>query len=392
LTAKAHKCVICDSTDIEIFIEIFQVPVYCNVLWPTREAALNAPRADMRLGFCHNCYHVYNYAFDPDKLDYTLNYENSLHFSPRFQEYARALAHRLTNRHNLFSKDIIEIGCGSGEFLSLLCKLGGNRGVGFDPSSASARVSDQNNRVTFVRDFYSERYPNYKTDFICCRHVLEHIQSPHDFLLQVRNAIGVRKTVVFFEVPNFMFTLRDFGIWDVIYEHCSYFSKRSLAHLFKTCGFKVTDLRVGFDGQFLCIEAIPMDSQASTPDYSDDGQEKIEAHIHGFRRRYDSKVKEWRRNLEDLKDAGKRTVTWGAGSKGATFLNTLRECSEIEYVVDINPRKQGMYMASTGQKIISAEFLREYQPGIIIVMNPTYLAEIKKTVRSMKLFPKIIPV
>lgn len=226
LIDKQYTCVVCDSLDIEIFIEIPQVPVHCNVLYSTREEAVGTPKANIWLGFCGSCGHIYNYAFDPDKLDYTQNYENSLHFSPRFQEYARSLANRLIERHNLYDKDIIEIGCGSGDFLKLMCEMGGNRGVGFDPSSAPNWSPNTDNAVvTFIQDFYSERYASYKADLICCRHVLEHIQFPRDFLSDVRQAIDESlNTLVFFEVPNVLFTLKDLSIWDLIYENCSYFS------------------------------------------------------------------------------------------------------------------------------------------------------------------------
>ena len=151
MTTTENTCVVCESRDIEIFIEIPQVPVYCNVLYHTREEAIRAPKADMKLGFCRACGHIYNFAFDPDKLDYTQEYENSLHHSPRFQEYATSLATQLIERHNLYNKDIIEIGCGSGDFLKLLCELGGNRGVGFDPSGAHDKKSMTNDkRITFI--------------------------------------------------------------------------------------------------------------------------------------------------------------------------------------------------------------------------------------------------
>ena len=129
-----YVCPVCDSKNIDIFIEIPDIPVYCNLLFSSRREAINASRSDIRLGFCNNCTHVYNYAFDPDLMDYTLEYENSLQFSPRFQEYATQLAADLVKRHQLYNKDIIEIGCGDGDFLALLCELGNNRGLGFDPS------------------------------------------------------------------------------------------------------------------------------------------------------------------------------------------------------------------------------------------------------------------
>ena len=67
-------------------------------------------------------------------MEYTQSYENSLHFSPGFQKFAADLADRLITRYNLRGKDVIDIGCGKGDFLKLICARGGNRGVGFDPS------------------------------------------------------------------------------------------------------------------------------------------------------------------------------------------------------------------------------------------------------------------
>jgi len=78
------------------------------------------------------------------------------------------------------------------------------------------------------------------------------------------------------------------------------------------------------------------------------------------------------KELEQIKGKGQRAVVWGAGSKGVTFLNVLNIQDQIEYVVDINLRKQGMYIAGTGQQIVPPEFLRNYQPDVVIVMNLIY--------------------
>jgi SAM-dependent methyltransferase len=313
-------------------------------------------------------------------------YENSLHFSPCFQSYAESLAARLIDRHDLHGQDIIEIGCGRGDFLRLLCKLGGNRGVGFDPSYEPEQSGggSSTDRITFIRDFYSERYAGYEASLICCRHVLEHIQIPRDFLNQVRHSIRNRlKTIVFFEVPNVLFTLRDLGIWDLIYEHCSYFSGSSLSRLFTSCGFDVCDLNETYGGQFLSIEARPGEGLVkSGPDPREDFEELV-SDIPPFSEKYWRKVEAWRQKLERRIQAGQRIVVWGGGSKGVTFLNALETQGQIEYVVDINPRKQGGYVAGTGQRIVAPDFLRDYHPDLIIVMNPIYQTEIKKTLEGL---------
>ena len=385
----ANRCPVCYTTDITVFVEILQVPVHCNVLWSTKNEAIHAPKGDMRLGFCGNCGHIFNLLFNPQLMEYTQAYENSLHFSPRFQSYAESLARHLIERYDLHDKDIVEIGCGKGEFLKLLCELGDNRGVGFDPSYTPEQNHTQ--QLTFVRDFYSEYYTHYKTDLICCRHVLEHIQYPRDFMNNIRRAIEKHhETGLFFEVPNVIYTLRDLGIWDLIYEHCSYFSASSLSYLFTTCDFNVCDLAEAYEGQFLGINASSGENTiGTTGDFKVD-LDDMSLLVATFADKYRGKVKEWGRNLKQIAEAEQRVVVWGGGSKGVTFLNTLRTHDKIAYVVDVNPRKQGMYVAGTGQKIISPEFLQEYRPDIVIVMNPIYKDEIRQSTERLGLTPEFM--
>jgi SAM-dependent methyltransferase len=384
------NCPVCSSSLVEIFLEVHDIPVYCNVLMPTREEAVNVPRGDMQLGFCRDCGHVYNLVFNPELTRYTQAYENSLHFSPRFQEYAECLAKGLIERYEVHNKDVIEIGCGKGEFLELLCKIGDNRGIGFDASYVpdhSANAEKRKFRV--IQDFYLEHHAVYKADFICCRHVLEHIQSPSDFLMSVRKSIGDRmKTVVYFEVPNVLYTLRDLGIWDLIYEHCSYFSSSSLSRLFGLCGFSVHRLSEFYDGQFLGIEASPLTGVAKTTWDHNDEIAKLSALVKVFSVEYRDKVARWRRVLEQMAVAGKRAVVWGGGSKGIMFLNALEIKHQIQYIVDINPRKQGMYTAGMGQKVVAPEFLRRYRADIVIVMNPIYENEVRHIVENLGLNPE----
>jgi len=65
--------------------------------------------------------------------------EETQGFSPFFRAWHEGLAQRLIDRYSLRAKKIIEIGCGKGEFLALLCDLGHNRGIGFDPAYVPER-------------------------------------------------------------------------------------------------------------------------------------------------------------------------------------------------------------------------------------------------------------
>jgi len=379
------RCPVCSSTDISRVFEIPEVPIHCNLLLSTRQKALDAPKGDIQLGFCLNCGHIFNLAFNPNLMKYTPNYENSLHFSPCFHSYAELLADRLIKRYDLYGKNIIEIGCGQGEFLALLCELGGNQGIGFDPGFIPKLRGNENlKRVTFIQDFYSKRYAHYKADMICCRHVLEHIHNPKTFMTMLRRTIGSRShTIVFFEVPNALFILNDLAIWDIIYEHCSYFSPHSLKHLFTSCGFELCDLTETYQNQFLCIEVLP--GKVSAINALQDNLNEMAESAARFAKQYREKVNDWHHILKRLEKTNKRVVIWGAGSKGITFLNTLKIQDQIKYVVDINPRKHSMYVAGTGQQIVPPEFLQNYQPEVVLVMNAIYKSEIQKVIDNLGL-------
>ena len=393
---------VCPESESIPLIDMDNVPVHCNVLWPTRAAALNAPRGDIHLTYLPACGHTYNPAFDAALMEYTQEYENSLHFSPHFQEYATALANGLIEKYDLYGKDIVEIGAGKGDFLIMLCAMSGNRGWGYDPSYVPEPGYTAPN-VTFVEDFYTEKYIDQRADLIVCRHVLEHIEDPDAFLAQVRRAVGEQQSVVFFEVPNALWTLRRGGIWDVIYEHCSYYSPSSLAHLFRRHGFRVLAVNEVFGGQFLTIEATPSGGEkareaAGENGHAPDGRAAIGAEdllaltadARAFAANYAAKRDEWRARLRALAAAGQRGVVWGAGSKGVTFLNATGAGEEIVAVVDINPRKQGKYVAGTGQRIVAPADLPALRPDFVIIMNANYRAEIGEMLAEAGVMAEIL--
>ncbi len=394
LTHNNNKCPVCNFTDISAFFEILQLPVYCGMLFQTRAEAINTARGNTKLGFCKNCGHIFNSAFNPDFIEHTQEYDNSLHFSSRFQEYAKSLATRLIDRYDLRNKDIIEIGCGKGDFLMLLCKLGKNRGVGFDTTFVKNRIKNVNkDQITFINDFYTEHYASYKADLICCRHVLEHIQYPRDFLINLRNIIGNKRSPsIFFEVPNVTFALRDLSIWDIFYEHCAYYSISSLEYLFRSCKFGVSYPKEEYEGQFISIETYPVEGiSCSKYDFTNEIK-KISHYVALFSNKYQKIIEAWQQEIEKLILGRKKIVVWGGGAKGVTFLNTVKAQDQIDYVVDINPYKHGKYIPGTGQKIIPPEYLKEYKPDVIIIMNHNYYNEIQQFTNNMNLTVKLMSI
>jgi hypothetical protein len=375
-----------------VFYEQHDVPVHSVLLMPSRESALSYPKGDIVLGFCGVCGFVSNLAFDPTRLEYSPRYEETQGFSETFGSFHQELAEHLVTRHDLHGKHIIEIGCGKGDFLSLLCELGPNTGTGFDPAWVEGRRYGPPG-VEFVQDFYSEKHTSRRGDFYCCKMTLEHIRDPLEFVQLVREAVGDRpQVVIFFQVPNLRHILRQDAFWDVYYEHCSYFSAGSLSRLFRASGFHVMDVWTAYDDQYLMIEA-STDTEGHVADESPiDAAENLAREVVAFGEGAGRRILAWRRTLRDIRDAGQRAVIWGAGSKGVGFLTCLGLGSAIGYCVDINPNKHSTYMPGTGHEIVAPESLREYRPDVVIVMNPVYRDEIDRDLERLGLSPRVLSV
>lgn len=98
----------------------------------------------------------------------------------------------------------------------------------------------------------------------------------------------------------------------------------------------------------------------------------------------------WRENVTRMRDEGRRPVIWGSGSKCVSFLTTIGLNEEIEHVVDINPHRHGKFIPGLGKEIKSPEFLKSYDPEVVIVMNRIYTDEIRDLLAKIGLSPEII--
>src|SRR5690606_23287378 len=200
---------------------------------------------------------------------------------------------------------------------------------------------------------------------------------PARFLATVRAGVaGNPDAVVYCEVPNGDWILRAGSVWDVIYEHVLYFTAPSLAWLFRECGFAVLDVREAYDGQFLALEArSAATGPGALPAVRSDARERALAfgeQIAGLRSR-------WTRSLQDFAAERKRVVVWGGGAKAVTFLNMIPDtATSIHAVTDVNPGKQGSFIAGTGHRIVAPEVLPDAPPDVVVVMNPVYRTEIER--------------
>jgi hypothetical protein len=75
-----------------------------------------------------------------------------------------------------------------------------------------------------------------------------------------------------------------------------------------------------------------------------------------------------------------------------SFISLLEVGDQIEYVVDINPGKQGSHLAGSGLPIVAPAFLKRYRPDIVIVMNPLYKGEIDQQLADLGISAETVTV
>jgi ubiquinone/menaquinone biosynthesis C-methylase UbiE len=382
-------CPNCEEGTPRVFYQTDQVPTNSCILLETEEEAINYPVGEIALGYCDRCGFVYNTKMDISLTEYSERYEETQGFSGVFSKFHRQLAEDCINKYGLHSKKVVEIGCGKGEFLMLLCEDGKNEGIGYDPSYIPARNEKHNSEnVTFITDFYSEQYRDPDADFVCCKMTLEHIPETNRFIRMVRRSLENDRATIFFMIPESRRIMETVAFEDIYYEHCSYFSDVSLAYLFADNGFQPKDIYTLYDDQYLAISATVSD-HVELPDYSTTLKE-MTGLVDSFNDRFQAQKKYWKDAVAKRIAEGKKIVIWGSGSKGVSFLTTLCLQDEISYAVDINPNREGYFMPMTAHEIVSPEFLIDFKPDTVILMNRIYHEEVRDKLNDLGLNPEIL--
>ena len=111
----------------------------------------------------------------------------------------------------------------------------------------------------------------------------------------------------------------------------------------------------------------------------------LAAAVDHFETEFPVMIKDWRgRARAAATEAGDRRSSGAPARRASRILTTLGLEDEVGYAVDINPYKQGKFMAGTGQEVVAPEFLKQYQPGLVIAMNPVYTAEIARNLEELE--------
>ncbi|QDT63863.1 class I SAM-dependent methyltransferase [Calycomorphotria hydatis] len=388
----ASHCPICNSTNGEPFLHQASMPVSCHHLHTEQNSAKATPCGEIELYLCHHCGLIYNRKFDPNKFQYQAGYENAQHFSARFREYLENLAGELTEQFGLSNKKIVELGCGDGLFLSLLCRDGANVGKGYDPSSQSNQQFSSPNVEIFPRYFMQDDLAE-SCDLICARHVLEHLHQPTKLLQLIREALLERRGSVYFEVPSAEYMLEAESCWDLIYEHCLYFTRPSMEWLLRSHGFDHIKIKERFGGQFLTVTATVGEiNRLDFVPLAIDQLSLLRNSAVRFANVFTQKLQDANSAVARKIALRQRVAIGGAGTKGIMLLNFLQRRDNVSALVDINPRKLGKHIPGSGLSIISPDDPQLRDVDVVFMTNLNYEQEIRQSLYEHHLSPHLVAI
>jgi hypothetical protein len=312
-------------------------------------------------------------------------------FASTWVEHARRYVEMIRTRVRLTAEDlVVEVASNDGYLLQHFVGTGIPI-LGIDPATNVARAAEERGVPTLV-EFFGVEVANRlvgeekRASLVIGNNVLAQVPDLNDFMAGVSALLRPDGTATF-EFPHLLQLLDQVQYDTVYHEHFSYFSFAAAAEIFRAHGLETYDVEeLTTHGGSLRVYVQPEGGvHATSPSVAAllDREERRGLRDEATYRRFREAVHESKRALLELliglRREGRTVAGYGAPGKGNTLLNFCGIRTDlVDYTVDRNPYKQGMYTPGTRIPIFAPERLAETRPEYILVLPWNLIDEISE--------------
>lgn len=225
-------------------------------------------------------------------------------------------------------------------------------------------------------------------DLVIGNNVLAHVPDINSFVEGLGAVLAPGGTVTM-EFPHLLRLMEQCQFDTIYHEHFYYLSLSTVQRIFQAHGLRIYDveelethggsLRI-YAAHQECAALPPQDSVSDLLQWEHKyGLENISTYA-DFQNRIQTVKVEALRLFSELKQQGKHIAAYGAAAKGNTFLNFCGIKKDmIDFVVDANPHKQGLYLPGSLIPIVGIDVLHERKPDYLLILPWNLTGEIVNT-------------
>jgi SAM-dependent methyltransferase len=378
----------CGSSRLKQFLDLGETPLADALV----DADVVAdPKLEERfplaVAFCPECALVQiTEDVEPEKL-FVDNYLYFSSFSDHLLQHSRDHALGLIETCGLGPQSlVVELASNDGYLLKNFVDEG-IPVIGFDPApdqaAAALAIGVPTRAEFFGLDVAKKlRAEGRAADVIIANNVMAHIPDPNDFVAGMAHLLA-DDGLITVENPS-VWDLVDRCAFDTVYhEHFFYHSCLSVKALVERHGLHLNhveyfpDLHGGTNRWHITHDDAPSDHLLERLEAERSAGLDSFEFFADFGQRVDALRADLLRLLRGLKAQGKTIAAYGAAAKGATMLNATGITTElVDYVVDRNVHKHGLYMPGTYQPIVGPEILVEDPPDVLLLLAWNFAREI----------------
>jgi SAM-dependent methyltransferase len=253
--------------------------------------------------------------------------------------------------------------------------------LGIEPASNVAEAAIKKGIPTLIKFFNTQTAKELASDgrmadLIIGNNVLAHVPDLNDFVNGLKMVLKPNGLITM-EFPHLLRLIEDNQFDTIYHEHFSYFSFITVEKVFNKYGLTIFDVEeIPTHGGSLRIYVCHSDSPFEIAERVKEllnREEKIGMKDMAYYQSFSERVKKTKRDilkfLIELKERGCSIAAYGAPAKGNTLLNYCGIGTDfIEYTVDRNPHKQGMFLPGSRIPIYHPDRIKETRPDYLIIL------------------------